>query len=85
MKIHKLKIWPKFFAPLFASKKCFEIRKNDRSFKPGDAAQLREWCPKKKRYTGRFVEVIITRVWRQLPGIEKGYVVLSFYLTARVS
>lgn len=62
--IHRLKIWPEFFVPLFQGTKSFEVRRNDRDFRPGDELQLEEWDPRGGLYTGRRVSRRILYLWR---------------------
>lgn len=50
---HELKIWPVYFEPLIDGRRSFEVRRNDRGFKEGDALHLREWAP--EGFTGREV------------------------------
>lgn len=40
---HHLKTLPAYFQPITEDKKLFEIRKNDRGFKPGDHCILEEY------------------------------------------
>ncbi|AUR81624.1 TMhelix containing protein [Vibrio phage 1.009.O._10N.261.51.C9] len=49
---HALKIMPVYFADVLAERKPFEIRKNDRNYRPGDRVILREW-DKISGYSGR--------------------------------
>lgn len=89
VRIHELKTWPEFFAPLFAGEKTFEVRKNDRDFQPGDQLRLREWqptdfhegmAPVEGKYTGAEVEVTITYVMRGGRfGIDPEFAVLGFH------
>lgn len=53
MKIHHLKILPRFFEDVYNLKKNFEIRRNDRDFQVGDLLHLMEY--EKGEYTGRAV------------------------------
>jgi hypothetical protein len=53
MKIHTVKIWPDYFNAVKSKIKTFEIRENDRDYKPGDVIIMREWDPKTRKYTGR--------------------------------
>lgn len=55
MKIEK-KTWPKFFEDIKSGKKNFDVRLADFKCKPGDVLVLREWDPKKKKYSGRVLE-----------------------------
>lgn len=47
------KIWPKYFELIKQGKKKFELRLADFKIKEGDILVLKEWDPKKKKYTGR--------------------------------
>lgn len=52
---HVLKTWPEYFKRLWSRYKTFEVRLNDRNFKPGDRLILREYDPKSHSYSGRFI------------------------------
>jgi hypothetical protein len=54
-KIEK-KIWPKYFKEILKGGKTFELRLADFKIKKGDVVVLKEWDPKKKKYTGRKVK-----------------------------
>lgn len=73
MKTHKLKILPEYMTAQLIGIKSFEIRKNDRDFKPGDRLLLREWI--NGHYTKRQTTVCVTYItdYEQKPG----YVVLG--------
>ena len=43
--LHVLKIWPQHFPAVADGRKPFEIRWNDRNYKAGDTAILREFVP----------------------------------------
>lgn len=77
-KIHELKVWSKFFPSLWNGNKKFEVRKDDRDFKPGDLLRLREWDKDAEAYGPN---EIIARITCKLNGgqfgIEEGYCVLS--------
>lgn len=53
MKIHDLKILPRWFEDVYNLKKNFEIRRNDREFQVGDLLHLMEY--ENGKYTGRTV------------------------------
>jgi len=77
-KTHQLKTAPEYFAEVIAGNKAFEIRKNDRDFKVGDALILREYDiknPNGTRFTGSHCTRFITYVtdYEQ----KEGYVVLA--------
>lgn len=73
---HELKILPMYFQAVWDGKKTFEVRKNDRGYKPNDILVLKEWDGTK--YTG---SAVCKRVGYMLTdtidGIEKGYCVLG--------
>ena len=87
---HYLKSWPGRFEEVRGGRKPFEIRKNDRDFRPGDHVVLLEWDPVVGRsreasgFTGRTVvgDIIAVhsreRVNETCPGaLGEGYVVLA--------
>ena len=43
MKIHELKIQPKYFTEVLYKRKNFELRKDDRNYQVGDLITLREY------------------------------------------
>ncbi|MBS3166378.1 DUF3850 domain-containing protein [Candidatus Woesearchaeota archaeon] len=61
MKIEK-KVWPDYFQKIIDGEKTYELRLADFECKPGDVLILKEWEPKTKEYTGRFIEKIVTYV-----------------------
>lgn len=68
MEVQKLKILPKYFDAVLVGIKPFEIRRNDRDFKPGQYVKLNEWDG--QSYTGRSLMAMITYVtdYHQQPG-----------------
>ena len=40
---YELKILPMYFQAVWDGKKTFEVRKNDRGYKPNDILVLKEW------------------------------------------
>ncbi len=78
MKQHELKTWPDYFYRVFAGRKRFEVRKNDRDFQIGDTLILKEYDPETKTYTGRELYKEITYILKGGQfGIEEGYCVMS--------
>lgn len=66
---HVLKAWPQFFEAVGDGSKTFEARRADRDYQVGDSVELREWCPKAKDCTGRWIWFRISYVLR---GSEEG-------------
>lgn len=76
--VHVLKITPQYFEAVRAGVKNFEIRKNDRNFKPFDFVELREWDG--AEFTGRRLSrrIAYTLHAESFPeGLQPGYVVLG--------
>ena len=62
MKVHELKCWPEFFHAIMSGMKTFDLRFNDRGFASGDILVLREWCPDKMAYTGRYTRRLVSYI-----------------------
>lgn len=76
MKIHELKILPKFFGDVESGEKTFEIRKNDRDYQVGDLIRLKEFDAFKQQYTGNetgYYKIIYITSFQQ----KDGYVVMG--------
>lgn len=56
MKKHHLKTIQPYYDDILKRQKRFEIRKNDRDFKLGDWLILKEYDPKKNKFTGNELE-----------------------------
>ena len=75
MKIHDIKILPDYFEAVLKGKKNFEIRKNDRDYKPGDVLMLREWD---NEYTGRVIEKSVAWVmYNDKDMLKEGYIAMQ--------
>ena len=61
-KIHTLKTINPWFQMMLDSKKSFEVRVNDRNYKPGDVLHLREYDPVLDSYSGRSCKVEVLSV-----------------------
>lgn len=85
MKMHELKSWPDYFAPLKSKVKTFELRKNDRDFKVNDILIIKEFNDRTGQYTGeeiaRRVVFILDGIGQggiaPLVGLHRGYVILG--------
>ena len=53
MAVIKKKIPPEHYELISSGKKRFELRVADFDIKEGDTLHLKEWDPKKEKYTGR--------------------------------
>lgn len=67
MAVHELKTWPEMFELVFAGRKTFEVRPDDRGYSERDMLRLREWRPDTGEYTGRELSVLVTLVVRGKP------------------
>lgn len=76
-KIHALKTWPVVYQLTIAGLKTFEVRKNDRDFKPDDVLVLREYNPDRDEYTGRMSAFKVTFVLQGDFGLPPGLCVMS--------
>lgn len=56
------KTWPEMFEAVCSGKKTFELRLADWQCQEGDILVLKEWDPKRKKYTGRVLEKKVTFV-----------------------
>ncbi len=59
-----------------------DVRKNDRDYHVGDTITLQCFNPRLKTYSGQETTVKVTGVIEKIPGLERGYCVLSLKLTA---
>lgn len=84
--IHEKKTWPDYFQKILDGEKTYELRLADWDCKEGDILILREWDPKTKKFTGRFVEKKVTYVgktkninfWPKEEVEKYGYQIISF-------
>ncbi len=59
-KVHNVKSWPQYFAPIKEGQRTHDLRRNDRDFQVGDTMLLAEFDPQSQKYTGETCEVEIT-------------------------
>lgn len=78
---HELKTWPEYFKAISMGHKMFELRRNDRGFKPGDILLLAEYDPSLKSYTGqtlkRKVDYVLEGEGVELFGLQPGFCIMS--------
>lgn len=77
LRIHQLKIAPKYFNAVVSEQKKAELRKDDRGYKVGDVLSLCEW--KHGAYTGREWAAVITHILHvgEVMGVSEKWVMLS--------
>ena len=75
--VHELKILPEYFGPVYAGRKRFELRKDDRDYKVGDFLVLKEF--EGGMYTGRKALFQISYILRNCTqyGLADGYCILG--------
>jgi hypothetical protein len=56
MKKIEKKVWPRYFKEILEGEKTFELRLADFKVRKRDILILKEWDPKKKKYTGREIK-----------------------------
>ena len=86
MKRIEKKAIPELFKKVKSGEKTFDLRLNNFRCKPGDILVLREYDPKKGKYTGRKIEKKITFVlntkkqnfWAQTDIQKHGLIVIGF-------
>jgi len=78
---HVLKTWPRYLDAIGRGVKTFEVRRDDRCFRPFDELLLREWDPDRKDWGKRWIHCDVTYVLHGGQfGIEPGYVVMGIRL-----
>lgn len=91
MKLHNLRILPKYYEKVLSGEKTFEIRKDDRGFEVGDKLILKEYIPGYRdltgfeeviideKYTGREVQKEISYVLKdaEVYGLKRGFCILA--------
>jgi hypothetical protein len=85
-RLHELKTWPAVFELVWHGIKTFEIRKNDRDFKRGDALRLREYDTIDNIYSGSFIDAIVHSISKPedwIPGCPPGFVVMSIEVAGK--
>lgn len=76
---HILKCWPEYITEIIEGRKLFEVRVDDRTpkYNAGQRLHLKGWNQKTQSHTWHSVTVEVLAVFRNLPGVLPGYVVMS--------
>lgn len=74
-KMHDIKIVPSCYKDVVSGKKRFELRKNDRGYKPGDSLRMTEF--EDGKYTGRSIIADVIYMLENYTGLEEGYCILG--------
>lgn len=77
-KNHCIKIQPQFFEAVMRGDKRFELRKNDRDYRVGEAFKLQEYA--EGEFTGRCFREVIKYVLKDCPeyGLKDGYCIFGW-------
>lgn len=75
--IHNLKTWTGYYERVANGTKTFEFRTDDRDYQVGDHLVLREWCPDKKKFSGRTCERVVTYILRDFTGLMPSWCVMA--------
>lgn len=78
-KVHELKLVAIYFSDVATGLKSFELRRNDRGFKVGDALRLNEYSAGKA--TGRYIKADIVYMLENYSGLQEGYCILGINVT----
>lgn len=74
-KTHDIKIAASYYDDVTSGRKRFELRKNDRGYKVGDALKMLEF--EDGKHTGRIIDADIIYMLEDYTGLEEGYCVLG--------
>jgi ASC-1-like (ASCH) protein len=85
MKVHRLKTINPYFEKVWAGKKLFEVRFNDREFKVNDIVYLEEFDPILNVFSRRVVKVKILYILDNYEALHDNYVVFSFFVLSRIN
>ena len=73
MAIVEKKIWPDNFEKVSSGEKTYEPRLADFKIKEGDTLVLKEWDPKKGKYTGRKIKKKVGKILKLSPSEMRKY------------
>lgn len=78
-KVHEVKLATIYYDDVASGKKSFELRKNDRHYKQGDALKMQEY--EAGNYTGRYLMADIVYMLEDYTGLQEGYCILGVKVT----
>lgn len=73
MRTIEKKTWPKYFEAISKNRKHFEVRLADFKIQEKDNLILKEWDPKKKKYTGKKLKFKVWTVLRVPNDMQRFY------------
>lgn len=76
-RVLNLKVWIEYFPAVLSGIKPWEVRINDRDYKPGDLLILWEWDRDTKLPTGSRFVAKVGFVLKDFPGVKPGWVVFT--------
>lgn len=79
-KVHDIKIAASYYGDVASGRKRFELRKNDRGYKTGDALKMLEF--EDGKHTGRAIDADIIYMLEDYAGPEEGYYILGIDVKA---
>ena len=83
MKVHHLKIWPKYYRVFACGESTAQLRKNDRDFHEGDTVVLHEFDPALGIFTGHeIVPLPVYKMLEQHEGLTPGWCLLTLTIPA---
>ena len=77
-KCHEIKIAVMYYDDVASGRKRFELRKNDRGYKVGDALKMLEF--KDGKFTGRTIDAEIVYMLEEYTGLQEDYCILGIEL-----
>ena len=77
-KCHEIKIAAMYYDDVVSGRKRFELRKNDRGYKVGDALKMLEF--KDGKFTGRTIDAEIVYMLEEYTGLQEDYCILGIEL-----
>jgi len=87
--LHTILVQGEWFRDINAGKMLFLINRNMKSYKVGDILRLKEGdgisSIMSSNYSGSHIDVDIIAIYRNMPGLETGYMIISIRRRVNVS